>query len=129
MGADLLNSSSCFLVWNVPHVLFSNNTALIPIGEKSYTNVCANTDVFLDGDFISTFASLVCHHNHYTAPTVSIISGKDVPQLTHVTFPNSVMTINSLTAIGGHDRQYFNELRARVVSPQIFVRSRSLIAP
>ncbi len=37
-------------------------------------------------------------------------------------------SLNSLTAIGGHDRQYFNELRARVVSPQIFVRSQSLIA-
>ena len=31
---------------------FPNDTALIPIGEKPYTNVCANTDVFLDGDFI-----------------------------------------------------------------------------
>jgi hypothetical protein len=72
---------------------FPNDTVLIPIGEKSYTNVCANTDVFLDGDFISAFASLVCHHNHSTAPTVRINSGKDVPQLTHVTFPNSVMTI------------------------------------
>jgi hypothetical protein len=29
---------------------FPNNTVLIPIGEKSYTDVCANTDVFLDGD-------------------------------------------------------------------------------
>jgi hypothetical protein len=70
-----------------------NKEALIPIGEKSYTNVCASTDVWLDGDFISTFASLVCHNNHYTAPTVPINSGKDVPQLTHVTFPNSVMAI------------------------------------
>ncbi len=36
--------------------------------------------------------------------------------------------LNSLTAIDGHDREYFNELRARVVSPQIFVRLQSLIA-
>jgi hypothetical protein len=28
--------------------------------------------------------------------------------------------LNSLTAIDGHDRQYFNELRARVVSLRIF---------
>ncbi len=55
--------------------------------------MCANTDVFLDGNFISTFASLVCHHNHSTAPTVPIKSRKDVPQLTHVTFPNSVLAI------------------------------------
>jgi hypothetical protein len=37
-------------------------------------------------------------------------------------------TMNSLTAIGGHDRQYFNELRSTVVSCQIFIRSQSLIA-
>ncbi len=35
---------------------------------------------------------------------------------------------NSLTAIGGHDRQYFNELRSTVVSRRIFIRSQSLIA-
>jgi hypothetical protein len=35
---------------------------------------------------------------------------------------------NSLTAIDGHDRQYFNELRSTVVSRRIFIRSQSLIA-
>jgi hypothetical protein len=80
---------------------FPNNTALIPTGEKSYTNVCANTDVFLDGDFIPAFACLVCHHNDSTAPTVPINSGKDVPQLTHVTFLNSVMTIKDCNPLPG----------------------------
>ncbi len=37
-------------------------------------------------------------------------------------------TFNSLTAIDGHDRQYFNELRSTVVSRRIFIRSQSLIA-
>jgi hypothetical protein len=78
---------------------FPNEEAFIPIGEKSYTNVCANTDVWLDGDFISTFASLVCHNNHSLAPTVPINSRKDVPQLSHVTFPNSVMTVKDYKAI------------------------------
>ncbi len=36
--------------------------------------------------------------------------------------------VNSLTAIDGHDRQYFNELRSTVVSRRIFIRSQSLIA-
>ena len=36
--------------------------------------------------------------------------------------------LNSLTAIGGRDRQLFNELRARVVSPRIFVRYQRLMA-
>jgi hypothetical protein len=36
--------------------------------------------------------------------------------------------VNSLTAIDGHDRQYFNELRSTVVSHRIFIRSQSLIA-
>ncbi len=35
----------------------------------------------------------MCHHNHSTAPTVPIKSGKDVPQLTHVSFLNSVLAI------------------------------------
>ncbi len=36
--------------------------------------------------------------------------------------------LNSLTAIGGHERQYINELRSTVVSCRIFIRSQSLIA-
>jgi hypothetical protein len=72
---------------------------LIPIGEKSYTNVCTNTDVWLDGDFISAFASLVCHNNHSLVPAALMESGRDVPQLTHVTFPNSHMTINDYKAL------------------------------
>jgi hypothetical protein len=35
---------------------------------------------------------------------------------------------NSLIAIGGHDSQYFNELRSTVVSRRIFIRLQSLIA-
>ena len=78
---------------------FPYKESFIPIGEKSYTNVCANTDVWLDGDFISAYASLVCHNNHCSSPTVPINSGKDVPQLSHVTFPNSVMTIKDYKAL------------------------------
>jgi hypothetical protein len=74
---------------------FSTHTPIESTGEKSYTNVCANTDVWLDGDFISTVASLVCHNNHSLVPRALMKSGQDVPQLTHVTFPNSHMTINA----------------------------------
>ncbi len=73
---------------------FPYKEPFVPIGEKSYTNVCTNKDVWLDGDFISAFASLVYHNNHSSAPTAPMNSGKDVPQLSHVTFPNSVMTTN-----------------------------------
>ncbi len=78
---------------------FPNKEAFIPIGEKSYTNVCANIDVWLDGDFISAFAALVCHNNLSLAPTVPINSGKNVPQLAHVTFLNSVMTSKDCKAL------------------------------
>jgi hypothetical protein len=73
---------------------FPHTHQYIPIGEKSYTNVCTNTDVWLDGDFISAFASLVCHNNHSLVPRALMKSGKDVPHLTYVTYPNSHMTIN-----------------------------------
>jgi hypothetical protein len=36
--------------------------------------------------------------------------------------------LNSLTAIDGHDRQYFYKLRAHIVSPWIFVRYERLMA-
>ena len=36
--------------------------------------------------------------------------------------------LNSLTAIGGHDRPYFHKLRVRVVSLRIFVRNQCLMA-
>ncbi len=45
-----------------------------------------------------------------------------------VSCPKWQFCINSLTAIGGPDRQLFFKLRARVVSPRIFVRLQSLIA-
>ncbi len=61
--------------------------------------MCTNTDVWLDGDFISTFASLVCHNNHSLVPTALMESGQDVPQLTHVTYPNRNMTINDYKAL------------------------------
>ncbi len=61
--------------------------------------MCANTNVWLDGDFISAFASWVYHNNHSLSPTAPINSGKDVPQLSHVTFPNSFMTINDYKAL------------------------------
>jgi hypothetical protein len=69
------------------------------MGEKSYTNVCANMDVWLDGDFISAFTSLVCQNNHSLIPTALMESGQNVPQLTHVTFPNSHMIINDYKAL------------------------------
>jgi hypothetical protein len=61
--------------------------------------VCTNRDAWLDGDFISTFASLVCHNNHSLVPTALMESGQDVPQLTHVTYPKSHMTINDYKAL------------------------------
>jgi hypothetical protein len=58
---------------------FPHTQKLIPIGEKSNTNVCANRDVWLDGDIISAFALLVCHNNHSLVPTALMESGQDVP--------------------------------------------------
>jgi hypothetical protein len=60
--------------------------------------VCANTDAWLDGDFISAFASLVCHNNYSLVPRALMKSRQDVPQLTHVTYPNSHLAINDYKA-------------------------------
>jgi hypothetical protein len=50
--------------------------------------VCANADVWLDGD-----------NNHSLVPTALMESGQDVPQLTHVTYPKCHMTINDYKAL------------------------------
>ncbi len=41
----------------------------------------------------------MCHNNHSSVPTAQMESGQDVPQLTHVTYPNSHMTINDYKAL------------------------------
>jgi hypothetical protein len=61
--------------------------------------MCANTDVWLDGDFISAFASLVYHNSHSLVQTARMKSGKDVPQLTHVTHPKMHMTVNGFKTL------------------------------
>ncbi len=82
-----------------PTCAFPHTQQLIPIGEQTYTNVCTNTVVWLDGDFISAFASLVCHNNHSLVPRALMNSGQDVPQLTHTTYPNSHKAINDYKAL------------------------------
>jgi hypothetical protein len=56
--------------------------------------LCANTDAWLDGDFISVFESLV-HHNYHSLVKIALMkSGQDVPQLTNVPFPKTHTTVN-----------------------------------
>ncbi len=61
--------------------------------------MCTNTDVWLDGGFISAFASLVCHNNHSLVQTALMKSGQDVPQLTHVPYPKLHITVNDYKAL------------------------------
>ncbi len=78
---------------------FPHTHVLIPVSEKAYTNVLSKTNVWVDGDFISAFASLVCHNNHSSVKRLLMKSGEDVPQLIYVTFPRSQMTVNAYKAL------------------------------
>jgi hypothetical protein len=60
------------------------------------------------------FASLVCHNNHSLVPTALMESGQDVPQLTHVTFPNSLMTINNYKALPSSVKHVVAVMHARL---------------
>jgi hypothetical protein len=51
-----------------------------------------------------------------------------MPDCVEVNTMSEANDVNSLTAIDGHDRQYFNGLRSTVVSRRIFIRLQSLIA-
>ncbi len=46
----------------------------------------------------------------------------------NIPWSSPMFVINSLTAIGAHERQRFNKLRGNVVSRRVFIRSQSLIA-
>jgi hypothetical protein len=63
---------------------------LIPFfGDNVYTNLCTNSNVWLNDDSISTFSSLVLvSHYCHTIDISATLSGKDLPQLMHVTYPN-----------------------------------------
>jgi hypothetical protein len=84
---------------------FPHKNGTILIGEKAYTNVCANTDVWLDGDFVSLFASLVCHNYHSLVKTALMKSGQDVPQLTRVPYPKMHITVNDYKALPSSIKQ------------------------
>ncbi len=46
MGGDLLTSSSCFLIWNVPHVLFHTKKLLfLLLLVKNHTPMCVQTQM------------------------------------------------------------------------------------
>ena len=68
-----------------------------------------------------SLAALVLAYEHRMQPLISYTNSYVKSQICMTIF-------NSLTAIDGHDRQYFNELRSTVVSRRIFIRSQSLIA-
>jgi hypothetical protein len=70
---------------------------------------------------------LVCP-NHLTRHLVFHCLFQDCIAVGVRQYHDVLIAFNSLTAIGGPDRQLIFELRARVVSPRIFVRSQSLIA-
>jgi hypothetical protein len=72
----------------------------------------------------SSLRLLSCFHYLFSF-TDSVTTVRWVTNIIAVIATNIV---NSLTAIDGHDRQYFNELRSTVVSYRIFIRLQSLIA-
>jgi hypothetical protein len=93
----------------------------------------SDIDVFLSD---TTLAIHSTHHTVLKASPGAAIFGRDM--LFDIPFiadwkkigehRQKLTDLNSLTAIDGHDRQYFNELRSTVVSRRIFIHSQSLIA-
>jgi hypothetical protein len=71
-------------------------------------------DVWRDGDFISAFASVVCHNNHSLVPAALMESGQDVPQRTHGTYPNNHMTINDYKALPSSVKHVVAEMHTRL---------------
>ncbi len=75
------------------YMLIVNKTMFIPIGDNIYSPLCTSSNVWLDGNFISAIASLVSHYSHNSDRSTTS-SGLDLPQFTHITYPNMQLTQN-----------------------------------
>jgi hypothetical protein len=75
-----LNPELHFVTCCLPQYL-----TLICIDNKNYINKCSNTNVWLDGDFIERFATLLYHYAHSSATPLVRIE-KNLPQLIHAMY-------------------------------------------
>ncbi len=116
---ELEGSTCCFL----------NKAILIPIGDNKCTQLCTSTNVWLDGDFLSAFTSLVSHYSHISdkSTTTSVL---DFPQITHITYLNMQPTQNDFKQVPSnvkwlvaimHNNQHYAVLKKIIAEQTIKV--------
>ncbi len=99
-----------------------HNGNIIAVGDNNETRaicfVClAPLSVFFSGPVHSASTEAVASGTEVQEQVTSIVEFQEA-----VTSDFEVQDVNSLTAIGAHERQLFIELLAPVVSPQIYIR-------
>ncbi len=71
------------------------SSTCICIGNKSYINKFYNTNVWLDGNFIEGFTTLLYHYAH-SCGTSLVSNEKNLPQLIHAIFSNQQLAISGV---------------------------------
>jgi hypothetical protein len=81
---------------------------------SSFVSSSGMFHMWLDGDFTSTFASLVCHNFHSLVKTALMKSGQDVPQLTHLPYPKTHITVNDYKPLPSSIKQVVAVMHANL---------------
>jgi hypothetical protein len=74
---------------------FPQSSTFICIGNKNYINKCSNTNVWLDGNFITGFTMLLYHYAH-SSGTQLVGNEKNLPQLIHAIFSKQKLVISGV---------------------------------
>ena len=74
---------------------FPQSSTFICIGNKNYINKCSKTNVWLDGNFIAGFTTLLYHYAH-SSGTSLVGNEKNLPQLIHAIFSKQQLAISGI---------------------------------
>jgi hypothetical protein len=74
---------------------FPQSSSFICIGNKNYINKCSYTNVWLDGNFIAGFTTLLYHYAYFSG--TSLVSNENnLPQLIHAIFSKQQLAISGV---------------------------------
>ena len=105
---------------------FPSSSTTIHIGDQAYINKCTNTNVWLDGDFVESFATLLYHYSHSSG--IPTATDKILPQLVHVKHPKQTLVAYQVKPLPSldlrlvgilHNNQHYVVLEVLIAERQI----------
>jgi hypothetical protein len=107
---------------------FPQSSTNIFIGDQAYINKCTNTNVWLDGDFVVGFSTLLYHYSHSSGMLTA--TDKFLPQLVHVAHPKQTLAAYHVKPLPSlvlrlvgilHNNQHYVVLEVLIAESQILI--------